>query len=318
MPSLQDIGKRLLGESLLRAVAAAVVCAFLCSTTSTLVGVAIAGGAPELPIDPDLGASSINVDAVEQELAEKGRPAPIELEGNPFCPDCVPEPEPTAEEAPPPEPLELPLMLVATMESDDPLDSRATIWHQELDRTGVYLPHEQIMDGVTLRSVGRGVAVIEAGQAQQVLALPDPSWRAKKKKKKNDEKKPKKNDKKKSRFEIDGARDAIECKGGTCHVDRKFVNKLIKNPALLTKQARVKPWSQDGEMKGYKIYRVRKGTLPKLLGLRNGDVITSINGNDLDSMDRVMKLYAKLKNANNLEIEYQRKGKTKSATIEIS
>ena len=77
-----------------------------------------------------------------------------------------------------------------------------------------------------------------------------------------------------------------------CTVERSFVNKVVANPALLAKQARVVPSRKNGETRGYKLYGIRRGTLPKLLGFRNGDMIAEINGHQLTSIDEAMSLYA--------------------------
>lgn len=78
---------------------------------------------------------------------------------------------------------------------------------------------------------------------------------------------------------IEGAEEAIECtESETCEIectmDRAFAKTLADTPALLTKQARVVP-STSG---GYKLYGIRRGSLPKLLQLKNGDTLTEIDG----------------------------------------
>ena len=78
---------------------------------------------------------------------------------------------------------------------------------------------------------------------------------------------------------IEGAEEAIECtESGTCEiectVDRAFAKELEADPGLFAKQARVVP-STSG---GYKLYGIRRGSLPKLLQLKNGDALTEIDG----------------------------------------
>lgn len=62
---------------------------------------------------------------------------------------------------------------------------------------------------------------------------------------------------------------------------------------------------------------IRRGTLPKLLGLENGDMITEINGQSLTSIDKVMSKYTKLRRASRLEVEIVRRGKSMTKEIQI-
>ena len=92
---------------------------------------------------------------------------------------------------------------------------------------------------------------------------------------------------------------------------------VLSNPASLARQARVMPSLKDGETRGFKFYGIKPGSLPKLLNIKNGDLITSVNGTDLKSMDGAMSLYAKLRRANNLSVTIERKGETITKEITI-
>jgi type II secretion system protein C len=119
--------------------------------------------------------------------------------------------------------------------------------------------------------------------------------------------------------EIEGAAEAIVCDESqtNCTVDKAFVEKLMANPGQLTKQARIVPAVADGETKGYKFYGIRPGSLPKLLGLKNGDLLTSVNGHELESLDQAMDLYNKLRRATHLSVTVERKGKVIQKEIDI-
>ena len=90
-----------------------------------------------------------------------------------------------------------------------------------------------------------------------------------------------------------------------------------RDPALLAKQARIVPKQKDDEVLGYKLYGIRRGSLPKLLGLKNGDMITAVNGEELKGMDKAMALYTKLRRASNLSVSIERKGQTINKEIQI-
>jgi general secretion pathway protein C len=235
------------------------------------------------------------------------------VERNPFCPTCQPV---EAQPAQPAGPVlsDLPLDLIATIESSDPAYSMATIHDTETDLLGPFEIGEAVRPGVVLHSVERGRVMLRSGRALSVLELPDPEDRRKRKRKPKIKKK--KSTRKNPRA-IPGAEDAIECKKNHCTVQREFVDELIAKPSLLSKQARIVPAIRDGETQGFKFYGIRRGSLPRLLGLKNGDLLMAVNGTDLDSMDRAMNLYTKLRRANHLSVRIKRKGKVVTKEIQI-
>lgn len=248
-------------------------------------------------------------------------------ERNVFCPTCVDEPETPAPTpgkagsngmlAPGETESALPLALVATMQAVDPTHSIATVAYEQSGRVGVFAAGDSVMPGVHVAAVGNGIVHLRRGSGLEYLSLPEPDERSKRGNK-HRKKRKKRRRKRKSKREIDGAREAIECQGDhSCTIDRKFVNKLIRNPALLVRQARLRPSRKNGKTRGFKVYGVRRGTLPRLLGLKNGDLITTINGEDLRSMDDAMKMYARFRNASNLRVTVKRRGKVIEKNFDI-
>ncbi|MEZ4450211.1 MAG: type II secretion system protein GspC [Nannocystaceae bacterium] len=270
----------------------------------------------------------------ERSASESSKMLAQLLGNNLFCPSCAPvapeASEPGAEVGAPVlaadgsqisgiQPGEgrtsLPIKLVVTMESSDPRFSQATILDTENGGVRPFWPGDQIKPGAYLVSVERGLIHIQSGGALEYLELgaeiPKPKAKPKAKKKEEEEE-PKKEE------GVPGAEDAIKCESeNTCTIDRAFVESVLSNPAALAKQARVVPSVVDGEPRGFKFYGIRSGSLPKLLGLKNGDMITAVNGNELKSMDDAMALYAKLRRASNVSITIERKGKQINKEITI-
>ena len=102
-----------------------------------------------------------------------------------------------------------------------------------------------------------------------------------------------------------------------CSIDKALVEELLSNPARLSKQARVVPRVRDGEADGFKLYGIRPGSVPKALGMKNGDTVRMVNGSALLSIDDAMAMYMKLRKANQLELEIERKGKVFDLVIDI-
>ena len=295
---------------------------------------------------PALEADEDEDDADEDDDAAKPKPKPTFptvktqpdarltriTRHNVFCPTCLPEDAPPPEEQPspvlPPGADELgypgavrsalPLALVATMEAKAPGISLATISEQQ-GGTGVYAEGDEVLENVTLLAVDLGIVYLQNGSRVEYLQVssddPPPTPKAASPLDDEDDEKKKPTNKN----EIDGASDSISCQGMSCTVKREFVAQLLANPAVLAGQGNARPYARD-DLKGFRLSRVKKGTVPNLLGLRSGDVLTGINGQPLDSLDGAMKLYARLRNASHLTVDLTRNrgGQRQELRLDIS
>jgi general secretion pathway protein C len=95
----------------------------------------------------------------------------------------------------------------------------------------------------------------------------------------------------------------------TFEVDRALIDKLLANPLAASKGARVTPSMKNGKPNGIKLYAVRPSSIYAKLGLSNGDTIHSFNGNELDSLDKGLEIYQKVKDASSLQVSVTRRGK---------
>ena len=95
----------------------------------------------------------------------------------------------------------------------------------------------------------------------------------------------------------------------TFEVDRSLVDKLLANPLAASKGARVTPSIKNGKPNGIKLYAIRPSSIYSKLGLSNGDTIHSINGFELDSLDKGLEVYQKVKDASGLQVSVTRRGK---------
>jgi general secretion pathway protein C len=95
----------------------------------------------------------------------------------------------------------------------------------------------------------------------------------------------------------------------TYEIDKSLVDKVIANPMAFTRGARVVPAMKNGKPEGIKLYAIRPTSPYAKLGLTNGDTLQSINGFELNSMEKGLEIYGKLREATSLEVEIQRRGK---------
>lgn len=104
---------------------------------------------------------------------------------------------------------------------------------------------------------------------------------------------------------------------GRCTISRATVEGLLADPVALSRQARVIPSVKDGVARGLKFYGIRPGSLPKALGLKNGDLLVGVNERPLTDMESSMQLYSGLRRADELRLAIERKGEPLTLTLKI-
>jgi general secretion pathway protein C len=101
-------------------------------------------------------------------------------------------------------------------------------------------------------------------------------------------------------------------------VERAEVDRALSNLNEVATQARMVPSLKNGKPNGFKVFSIKPGSIYSKIGLQNGDVIQKINGYDLNSPDRALEIYTKLRDATTLSIELQRGGNTQTMNYAIN
>ncbi|MBM4379073.1 MAG: general secretion pathway protein GspC [Deltaproteobacteria bacterium] len=100
-------------------------------------------------------------------------------------------------------------------------------------------------------------------------------------------------------------------------VPRAEIDKTLSNLNDVAMQARIVPAFQDGQAKGFKLFSIRPDSIYTKIGIQNGDVIRRINGFDLNSPEKALEVYSKLKEANRIDIEVERNGSVLRKTYNV-
>ena len=104
----------------------------------------------------------------------------------------------------------------------------------------------------------------------------------------------------------------------TITLRQEDLEKSFENINDLLSQARVQPNMKDGVADGFKITGIKSGSLFRRMGLRNGDIIRSVNGSTISSMDEAMALYNDLKSGSSgVSIEIERRGQTRTLNYKV-
>ena len=100
-------------------------------------------------------------------------------------------------------------------------------------------------------------------------------------------------------------------------VPRNEVDRALANLNDLAMQARIVPAFKDGQAEGFKLFSIRPDSLYSKIGIVNGDVIKRINGFEMNSPEKALEVYTKLKDANRIDIELDRNGQTMRKTYNV-
>lgn len=92
------------------------------------------------------------------------------------------------------------------------------------------------------------------------------------------------------------------------NIDRGVVDKILENQADLMRQARIVPEQENGRVVGIRLFGVRPDTLLGTLGMENGDRLQTINGFDMSSPEKALEVYARLRTADKLTVQINRRG----------
>ena len=90
------------------------------------------------------------------------------------------------------------------------------------------------------------------------------------------------------------------------NIQRSLVDKALANQGSLMRAARVIPHEENGRVVGVKLYGIRRNSLLGRLGVRNGDMLRTINGFSMTSPDTALEAYSVLRTADKLSLAIKR------------
>ena len=107
--------------------------------------------------------------------------------------------------------------------------------------------------------------------------------------------------------QLDGIRKVTD---NRYEIDKAVIDSSLSNLNALATQARLVPSFKNGVANGFKLFQIQPGSLYSSIGIENGDVITRINGYEINSPDKALEIYQKLRESSHVTIELERGGQT--------
>jgi type II secretion system protein C len=85
----------------------------------------------------------------------------------------------------------------------------------------------------------------------------------------------------------------------------------------LFRKATIEPHVENGRTKGLKITGLEQTPLANLFGLRNGDVVQTVNGQNLNSKQKAFQVLKKARTQSNISLQLLRDGKAKELSFDL-
>lgn len=92
-------------------------------------------------------------------------------------------------------------------------------------------------------------------------------------------------------------------------IKRTQIDDAIKNINQLMKQVRIIPNFSDGKPDGLMFSGIPQDSLFTQIGMRNGDILSGVDGKPIESVDDALKLYTGLKSSSHLKVQLKRGGR---------
>ncbi|ULQ46788.1 type II secretion system protein GspC [Flagellatimonas centrodinii] len=93
---------------------------------------------------------------------------------------------------------------------------------------------------------------------------------------------------------------------------------ILQDPTQAANYLRVQPAASGGTMRGYRIYPGRDRSLFNAAGLRPGDLVTGINGTELNDATRALQMLTELSTASQVSLTIERGGNAQTVNISLN
>jgi general secretion pathway protein C len=98
---------------------------------------------------------------------------------------------------------------------------------------------------------------------------------------------------------------------------RSYIEQSMTDMASLMTQVQIQPHMEDGVPAGLSLSSIKPNSIFRRMGLRNGDIITGVDGQEIASVDDALRLVDGLRSSSNLSVTLKRRGREKNIEYRI-
>lgn len=210
----------------------------------------------------------------------------------------------------------LPISVRATLVSDNPEWSIAMIYNnssRDVEAYSIRPGSNNVVDDAELVEVrSREIIVRRASHYERCLADAESSNKGRRESPKS------------SRSSTKTVKDGGDRSKGVTkvsetdyNIEGSEIDRVLNNLSEVATKARIVPSFKNGKPNGFKLFSIKPGSIYSKIGLRNGDVIQSVNGHEMNSPDKALEIYQKLKDSSSITVDIQRRGRAMTMNYAI-
>ena len=95
------------------------------------------------------------------------------------------------------------------------------------------------------------------------------------------------------------------------------IESALENLDQLMESAQIRPHIEEGQPSGISITGIKPNTIFRKMRLRNGDIITGVNGDPIETVEDAMKIFGDLTSASEMQVEIKRRGRKRVLNYKI-
>jgi general secretion pathway protein C len=100
-------------------------------------------------------------------------------------------------------------------------------------------------------------------------------------------------------------------------VKSEHIAEAMENIGDLMNQATFRPHIENGQPAGISITRIKPNAIFRRLRLRNGDIITGVNGSPIESVEDAVRVFETISDTTNIQLDIKRRGREQTLEYRI-
>jgi len=100
-------------------------------------------------------------------------------------------------------------------------------------------------------------------------------------------------------------------------VNRSLNESAVQNPNKLLEEIKIRPHFEKGQLDGLTITSIKPDSIFRKMGLVSGDILTSVNGEKIESINDALKFYETIKSASTVKVDIKRRGQMQTIEYNI-
>lgn len=122
-----------------------------------------------------------------------------------------------------------------------------------------------------------------------------------------------------SRAPVETARPTVaSANANSAAVLSNIRNELLNDPSRANEYIRMQPSASGGQLRGYRIYPGRDRAVFNAAGLRPGDLVTEVNGIQLNDANTALQMLGQLSSATSLTVVVERGGQQQTVNVNFN